>query len=59
MRALSRTETVQLVDTRVLDAGHLDDHTKHPYRAWIWLGVFVVGAAFWVGVGLGIHSLMQ
>ena len=56
MRALSQTDTAQLVET-----GHLeiDSDTKHPYRAWIWLGVFVVGAAFWVGVGLGVHALIQ
>lgn len=59
MRALSRTQTVDLVEAD-LAAGHREpDFTKHPYRAWIWLGVFVVGAAFWVGVGLGIHALVQ
>ena len=57
MRA--RTQTVELIEAGQLD-GHLEaDVTKHPYRAWIWLGVFVVGAAFWVGVGLGIHALVQ
>ncbi len=57
MRA--RTQTIELVDTGHIETGHLDEANKHPYRAWIWLGVFVVGAAFWVGVGLGIHALVQ
>jgi hypothetical protein len=57
MRA--RTQTVELVEAGHIETSHFDDASKHPYRAWIWLGVFVVGAAFWVGVGLGIHALVQ
>ncbi len=55
MRALSDVRTAPLVETEHFDG----DTSKHPLRAWVWLGVFVAGAAFWVGVGLGLHAFLQ
>ncbi len=57
MRALSDTKASQLVETAVdLD---LSDEAVHPYRTWIWFGVFAAGAGFWFAVGLGIHALLH
>ena len=62
MRALTETLTEtaasQLVDE--INLLEIPSPTEvHPYRAWIWLGVFAAGAAFWFGVGLGIHALVH
>lgn len=57
MRALSDTTTSDLVETVDLDLSLSDD--THPYRTWIWFGVFAAGAGFWFAVGLGIHALMH
>lgn len=60
MRALSNVDTARLDGQGFEAAGHFDpDTTKHPLRAWVWLGVFVAGAGFWVAVGLSLHALMQ
>ena len=59
MRALSNVETARLVDTESFETEPFDAGTKHPQRAWIWLGVFAAGAAFWFGVGLALHTLLQ
>jgi len=60
MRALSNVDTARLDGERFETAGQFDgDTSKHPLRAWVWLGVFVAGAGFWVAVGLGLHALMQ
>jgi hypothetical protein len=57
MRALSDTTASQLVEaTADLD---IADETVHPYRTWIWFGVFAAGAGFWFAVGLGVHALMH
>jgi len=60
MRALSNVETARLDGQAFETAAHFDaDASKHPLRAWVWLGVFVAGAGFWVAVGLGLHALIQ
>lgn len=67
MRALSDTTPSQFVPSQFADADFAEaaadvavaDESVHPYRAWIWLGVFAAGAGFWFAVGLGIHALMQ
>ncbi len=57
MRALSDTNASQLVEQAVdLD---IVDESVHPYRTWIWFGVFAAGAGFWFAVGLGIHALLH
>ena len=59
MRALSDTTTSDLVETAVdISLSDISEDT-HPYRTWIWFGVFAAGAGFWFAVGLGIHALMR
>ncbi len=31
----------------------------HPYRGWIWIGVFAAAASWWGVVGLGIHAVLE
>ncbi len=31
----------------------------HPYRDWVWIGVFAATSAFWVSLGFAIKSLLQ
>jgi hypothetical protein len=58
MRALSDTNVSELVEPVVTDLD-LADEGVHPYRTWIWFGVFAAGAGFWFAVGLGIHAMMR
>jgi hypothetical protein len=59
MRALSDTTTSDLVETAAdLSLSDISGDV-HPYRTWIWFGVFAAGAGFWFAVGLGIHALMH
>ncbi len=57
MRALSDTNVTELVEP----VAELDvvDESVHPYRTWIWFGVFAAGAGFWFAVGLGIHAVLD
>lgn len=57
MRALSDTTTSDLVESSA-DLEIMDD-VVHPYRTWIWFGVFAAGAGFWFAVGLGVHALLH
>ncbi len=57
MRALSDTNASQLVESTA-DIEVLDE-SVHPYRTWIWFGVFAAGAGFWFAVGLGVHALLH
>ena len=62
MQALTETVGSRLVDESapsLHDTAPRTAGTHHPYRAWILLGVFAVGAAFWVAVGLVVLALMQ
>jgi hypothetical protein len=59
MRALSDTTTSDLVE-QAADFSPSDISSDvHPYRTWIWFGVFGAGAGFWFAVGLGIHTLLH
>lgn len=57
MRALSDTNASQLIEPVVEIV--VADEAVHPYRAWIWFGVFAAGAGFWFAIGLGIHALLH
>src|SRR5258708_21608335 len=56
MAAVTDVKPLEPVEATASAALAID--AVHPYRGWIWIGVFAAAASWWGVVRLGIHAVL-